>query len=108
MAMKFPDPNKGIDSYTFKNNYFRKKKLKKKVLEYNNNFEGWSEELTLLHENSNSRYHPMDILSRENLINHLKIKTKESVLEIGCSSGWLIDDLQKNLKKLTTLGQTWS
>ena len=30
MNIKFPDPKKGIDSYTFKNNYFRKKKIKKK------------------------------------------------------------------------------
>lgn len=104
MNIKFPDPKKGIDSYIFKNNYFRKKKLKKKVLEYNTNFEGWSEELTLLHENSITKYHPMEIFSRENLVNHLKIKKKESVLEIGCSSGWLIDDLQKKFKKINYIG----
>lgn len=102
--MRFPDPNKSRNSYTFKKNYFRKKKIKRKILEYNNNLEGWSEQLTLLHEDTSAKYHPIEMLSRYNLINNLKIKTKQTVLEIGCSSGWLLDDLLKKYEKINYIG----
>jgi 16S rRNA A1518/A1519 N6-dimethyltransferase RsmA/KsgA/DIM1 with predicted DNA glycosylase/AP lyase activity len=52
-----------------------------------------------MHEKSNGKFHPINMYSRENLINSIDLYNNQTVLEIGSSNGWLINDLKKNSKK---------
>jgi SAM-dependent methyltransferase len=102
--LRFTDPANVNKFYIYKNNYFVQKNKKKKILEYNENFDGWSDDLTAVHEKSNGKFHPINIYSRENLINSIDLYSNQTVLEIGSSSGWLIDDLKKKFKKINYVG----
>ena len=101
---KFTDPENINKFYVYKNNYFFQRKKKKKILEYNQNLEGWSDNLTAMHEKSNGKFHPINIYSRENVIKFLELNNNKTILEIGCSSGWLIDNLKKKFKKINYVG----
>jgi hypothetical protein len=61
------------------------------VLEYSENFAGWSDELTTLHEESSGDTHPIDVASRADAVGQLRRHlsgTRPTILEIGCSSGF--------------------
>ena len=77
------------------------------VLEYNENFSGWSHDLTTLHEEFAGNRHPIDIASRLYAIEHVKRYFHGQsgvILEIGCSSGFLIQNLRKSFPKSTIIG----
>ena len=69
------------------------------VLEYNENFAGWSDDLTALHEDAAGDAHPIDIASRANALAQLRFNLKDCaapiILEVGCSSGFLLVDMLK-------------
>ncbi|MBI4309221.1 MAG: class I SAM-dependent methyltransferase [Candidatus Omnitrophica bacterium] len=70
------------------------------VLEYSENFAGWSDDLTALHEQAVSGGgHPIDIASRGDALRQVKKRLprdKAVIMEAGCSSGYLIRDLVKS------------
>ena len=62
------------------------------VLEYSENFEGWSDSLTELHVEIGED-HPIDLASRNDAVIQIKkfLKIENPViLEIGCSSGKML------------------
>jgi SAM-dependent methyltransferase len=67
------------------------------LYEFSENFSGWSDDLTVLHEHAIGSGHPIDIYGRsitvEIIRSHAK-SNKVTVLEIGCSSGYLLSDVQ--------------
>jgi len=70
--------------------------LRTPVLEYSENFSGWSDDLTALHEEISGDKHPIDIASRNFAISNINkylSTTSPVIMEIGCSSGFLIKDL---------------
>ena len=48
--LRFTDPTNINKFYIYKNNYFVQKNKKKKILEYNENFDESSDDLTAMHE----------------------------------------------------------
>ena len=66
------------------------------VLEYSENGAGWSEQLTALHEDIAGSDHPMDVASRKDAMVQLKrgVDASATILEIGCSSGYLLPELR--------------
>ena len=64
------------------------------ILEYSENFAGWSDELTTLHEDAAGSSHPIDVASRRDALlqlrRHLQGKSSPAILEIGCSSGFML------------------
>jgi SAM-dependent methyltransferase len=77
------------------------------VLEYSENFAGWSDDLTALHEEAAGDSHPIDLASRRDAISQLRQflpATNAVIMEIGCSSGFLIKDLIKSFPKVTVVG----
>ncbi len=77
------------------------------VLEYSENFAGWSDDLTALHEEAAGDSHPIDLASRDNAITQAKkyISTDQAVImEIGCSSGFLIRDLTRAFPESIIVG----
>ena len=106
MYLKFPNPINTDKSVIFKDGFFCGQDYKKKILEYNNNFDGWSEDLTKLHEGSSEDgNHPIDKYSRENTLDLLGKSTEnENILEIGCASGWLLRDLLEKNSQINYYG----
>lgn len=80
---------------------------KTSVLEYNENFGGWSDDLTTLHEEVAGDSHPIDIASRFDAIRQVKRYLPDErgvIMEIGCSSGFFIQDLLKAFPKAVVIG----
>lgn len=78
-----------------------------KVLCYHETTSGWSNELTQMHEDFAGSDHYIDRASRQNAINLLSPVLKQSspvILEIGCSSGFLLKDLQRVAKHAHLIG----
>lgn len=70
------------------------------VLEYSENFEGWSDDLTQLHEEAAGDQHPIDVASRKCAIDQVHrhaAKPSAVIMDIGCSSGFLLKDLRSRL-----------
>lgn len=58
-----------------------------------------------MHEDISNRNHPIDIFSRLNLIKNISNNVKnKTILEIGCSSGYLIKDLKTKFKYINYVG----
>ncbi len=77
------------------------------VLEYSENFAGWSDDLTTLHEEATGDSHPVDIASRNDAIFQIKkftLSSESVIMEIGCSSGYLIRDLAKSFPGAIIVG----
>jgi SAM-dependent methyltransferase len=77
-------------------------------LEYSENFSGWSDDLTKLHEDATQDIHPIDLSSRADAVRqlrrHLGSTKNPVILEIGCSSGFLLRDLSKSMPSATLIG----
>ena len=78
------------------------------VLEYNENFAGWSDDLTTLHEDAAGDSHPIDTASRDDALAQLRFNLKDcvapAILEIGCSSGFLLKDMLRAFPTATIVG----
>lgn len=77
------------------------------VLEYSENFAGWSDDLTALHEEAAGDSHPIDLASRHDALAQVKefMPSSEAVImEIGCSSGFLIRDLATAFPEAVIVG----
>ncbi len=67
---------------------------------------GWTDELTTLHEGAAGADHPIDLASRARAKREVLANVPASegvVLEVGCSSGYMLDELARSLPKDTLL-----
>lgn len=77
------------------------------VLEYSENFAGWSDDLTALHEEAVGDSHPIDFASRHDAVAQVRKfmpSAQAVIMEIGCSSGFLIRDLAKEFPEAVIVG----
>jgi ubiquinone/menaquinone biosynthesis C-methylase UbiE len=77
------------------------------ILTYNQSESAWSPELTALHEKEASTSHPIDIASRKMAIESMKLirsRPKPVILDVGCSSGFLVEDLLRELPHAAVIG----
>ena len=78
------------------------------ILVYSSNFSGWSESLTKLHEIATDENHPIDRYSRifaiDKLAESMSFNSNSAILEIGCSSGYLLNDLLNKFPNFTIIG----
>ena len=77
------------------------------VLEYSENFAGWSDELTTLHEEASGDAHPIDVASRADAVEQLRSHlsgTRPTILEVGCSSGFMIKAMKQAFPDATIIG----
>ena len=79
----------------------------KTVLKYSSNVSGWVDDLTHFHESTTGSDHWIDIASRQYTIMQLEQHVKKKspvILEIGCSSGYMLKAIQKSFPKALILG----
>src|SRR5947209_6623822 len=76
-------------------------------LPYTRNFDGWSDDLTNMHERESGADHPIDVASRARAIAALRrfgFPANGTLLEIGSASGYLLEVLRETYPKATTIG----
>lgn len=102
----FPPMNGKIPNW--EGNRFRIGSELTKVLKYSLNNLEWNDELTLFHEESAGNHYFIDRASRDHAIQELKKyineKNKPVILEIGCSSGFMLQCLHKNFPQAILMG----
>jgi SAM-dependent methyltransferase len=77
------------------------------VLAYGVGPSGWSESLTSLHEHVAGDDHPIDLLSRNSAAAALKrhvANPRATLLEVGCSSGYMVRRLHADWPMATVMG----
>jgi SAM-dependent methyltransferase len=77
------------------------------VLEYSENCAGWSDDLTALHEEAAGESHPIDVASRNDALRQLQANLSMKapcILEIGCSSGFMLKRMKLTLPEATIVG----
>jgi SAM-dependent methyltransferase len=78
-----------------------------RVLEYSSNDSGWSDDLTRFHEDVAGSDHFIDRASRQHALEQLLKYIGEgssAVLEVGCSSGFLLREISRHLKNALVIG----
>lgn len=78
-----------------------------KVLHYSSNNAGWNDELTTYHENAAGDNHFIDQASRHYTLTQLKKNltvNQPTILEIGCSSGYMLQKIQQFIPHATLIG----
>ena len=104
---EIPMPEGCFDTPKWNGQHFVMDDLKTTVIEYSENFAGWSDDLTTLHEEAVGDSHPIDRASRQDAIAQvLKCTPTDQavIMEIGCSSGYFIQELVKTFPKHLILG----
>jgi ubiquinone/menaquinone biosynthesis C-methylase UbiE len=77
------------------------------ILTYGQSESAWSPELTALHEKEASIAHPIDIASRIMAIESMKLLQNHQnpiILDVGCSSGFLVEDLIREVPQAAIIG----
>jgi SAM-dependent methyltransferase len=77
------------------------------ILTYSESESAWSPELTALHEKEASTSHPIDIASRMMAIESMKLlqgRRNPIILDVGCSSGFLVEDLLRQIPQASISG----
>ena len=79
-----------------------------RVLAYSSNVEGWDDKLTELHESEAGHgQHPIDVASRKTAVDSLRsfgFPSEGTLLEVGCSSGFLLRDLKREFPNAEIVG----
>lgn len=79
-----------------------------RVLHYSTNNAGWNDDLTSYHEHAAGDNHFIDQASRNYTLSELKKAllplNKPTILEIGCSSGYLLKKIHEALPQATLIG----
>ena len=110
MTISWPPISKGASRPIWTGQDFFIDGKKVPLLCYHETSSGWSNDLTKLHEDVTGRDHYIDHASRQNAIHALMPILKlpnPHVLEIGCSSGYLLQDLLKRAKHATIVGSDY-
>jgi SAM-dependent methyltransferase len=77
------------------------------ILSYETRTSGWTDDLTMFHENTAGDSHFIDLASRRQAISQVAQHTSEEypvILDIGCSSGFLLADLRAAFPRALVMG----
>jgi SAM-dependent methyltransferase len=77
------------------------------ILAYSTGESGWTDDLTIFHENTAGSGHYIDVASREHAVYSLQKHVRPArptILEVGCSSGLLLQILRERLPDAVLLG----
>lgn len=77
------------------------------VLEYGSNWSGWTDDLTMFHEETAGSNHFMDRASRQHALEQIcrhVCGDAPVLLEVGCSSGFMINLMREHLPRALVMG----
>jgi len=105
----FPWPRMGETKSTpvWTGSHFQVDSKRFKILSFGQTISAWSSELTEMHEREAPSSHHIDLASRAMAIESMKmLKTRERpiLLDVGCSSGFLVEELSRALPHSEVIG----
>jgi ubiquinone/menaquinone biosynthesis C-methylase UbiE len=77
------------------------------VLEYSSNAHGWTDDLTIMHEETAGSNHFIDQASRHHVLEQLRKYVRGNtpvILEVGCSSGFMLRLIRDHLTDALVMG----
>jgi SAM-dependent methyltransferase len=105
--LPYPTPPDTSEPPVWTGNGFQVGDRKQRILCYDVGSSGWSDELTELHEDIGDEDHYMNFASREHALSRMErwlSNPEPVVLDIGCSSGYMIKALRGRLSHATVVG----
>ena len=82
--------------------------VEERILRYGNAQSAWSDELTAMHEAEASSTHPIDLASRSLALQSMQcLNGSPVILDIGCSSGFLVQDLRFGIPNAQVIGSDY-
>jgi SAM-dependent methyltransferase len=111
LPLQFPHPGDGSRSVCWNGHSFDLDGREVRVLAYDVSPSGWTDELTALHERSGGSDHFIDMASRAHAVAEVRAhvdRVPSTILEIGCSSGFLLADLVGQLQDHVVLGSDYT
>ncbi len=105
----FPWPRIGESKATpiWTGSHFQVDSKRFKILSFGQSVSAWSPELTEMHEREAPSSHHIDLASRGMAIESMKLlKARERpiILDVGCSSGFLVEELSRALPHAEVIG----
>lgn len=105
--LPYPSPPETSETPVWTGNGFLVGDRKQRVLCYDLGSSGWTDALTELHEDIGDEDHYMNFASREHALSQMErwlSNPEPVVLDIGCSSGYMIKALRGRLSHATVVG----
>jgi ubiquinone/menaquinone biosynthesis C-methylase UbiE len=103
----WPAVGEGNEKPIWTGSYFEVASRQFKILTFGETGSGWSPTLTEMHEKEARSSHPIDLASRAMAIDSmrlLKVGPRPNILDVGCSSGFLVEDLSRALPESNVIG----
>jgi len=111
-ALVFPAPTgSGVVHWSGEKFLLDEGKRQVRVLSYGVDKSGWTDELTHLHEDAAGGDYFIDVASRTHALREIERsieKIPSTILEVGCSSGFLLRDLVANFPRHTVVGADYT
>jgi SAM-dependent methyltransferase len=107
MSFPFPPIPNSDQKPEWTNHGFRLGKSHLPILSYEPGSSGWTDDLTTFHENTAGGSHFIDLASRRHAISQVAQYTSGTspiILDIGCSSGFLLADLKTSFPQAYVMG----
>jgi SAM-dependent methyltransferase len=111
MELAFPSPADAAQQTFWNPQGFELGDRRARVLAYDVSPSGWTDELTTLHEETGGSDHFIDVASRRHAVAeivHCAGPGPATVLEIGCSSGFLLRELLARLPGANIIGADYT
>jgi SAM-dependent methyltransferase len=108
---KFPRPPGSTGDFVWDGqNFVNEFGTQSRVLSYSKAESGWDTNLTLIHEQESGTRHPIDRASRKLAIRSIEEFCRFSdsiVLEVGCSSGFFLEQLTSEIPRAAVIGSDY-
>jgi SAM-dependent methyltransferase len=111
VRLVFPPPPGFSEPCVWTGRYFVSAGERLAILAYKTGESGWTDDLTTFHEETAGADHYIDVASRENAIRSLEKHLSDPaplIIDIGCSSGLLIERLKTRLPHATIMGADYA
>jgi SAM-dependent methyltransferase len=111
MEMTFPGPPGSLGAVVWNGQRFvLPDGTTRSVLAYQVQPSGWTDELTEMHEREAGEDHYIDVASREEALRRVLkwVGESKTILEVGCSSGFMLKLLRRKLPGATLIGSDYT
>ena len=82
--------------------------IKHRFLRYGDSQSAWSDQLTAMHEAEAKSTHPIDLASRSLALQSMqRLRGAPIILDIGCSSGFLLEDFRLRIPAAQAIGSDY-
>jgi SAM-dependent methyltransferase len=106
-----PHPAGRPDSVRWNGHFFNVDGDRADVLGYDVAPSGWTDELTHLHEKTAAEHHFLEVASRARAVDEVLRSVRHTpsvILEVGCSSGFLLQELRSRLPQHVLIGSDYT